>query len=195
MRKSDITPELVRALIQYDPATGRMVWKIRDACLFLGKRRPAEHLAASWNQRFAGKAAFHRWCSSSLQGNMLQAKFTAHRIAWACHYGVWPSTEIDHIDGNPRNNQIDNLRVVNRTDNMRNRAISSNNTSGHMGVSLDGRRGRWTAYIGIGGRRRRVLGCFDTKEEAIAVREAAESEYGYHRNHGRPLALIGGASK
>ena len=52
------------------------------------------------------------------------------------------------------------------------------NTSGKTGVSLNKRTGRWEAYIDCNGRKH--LGHFDTVEEAIKVREAAEIEmYGW----------------
>lgn len=43
----------------------------------------------------------------------------AHRIIYELHYGVAPD-KIDHIDGNPSNNHISNLRSVTHAQNMRN---------------------------------------------------------------------------
>src|SRR5262245_61666013 len=43
----------------------------------------------------------------------------AHRVAWRIIYGRWP-TEIDHIDGNPSNNSIWNLREVSHQANLLN---------------------------------------------------------------------------
>lgn len=47
--------------------------------------------------------------------------------------------EIDHIDGNRRNNHISNLRLVTRAINNRNRKKRSDNTSGVTGI-------RWSEY-------------------------------------------------
>jgi len=46
----------------------------------------------------------------------------AHRIIWALHHGEFAPEDkvIDHIDGDPDNNKINNLRVVTHADNMKN---------------------------------------------------------------------------
>ena len=64
-------------------------------------------------------------------------QFSVHRIVWVMHYGsIDPSDEIDHIDGNPSNNKIYNLRLVDRTTNNRNKRKHSNNTTGVTGVQF-----------------------------------------------------------
>ena len=69
---------------------------------------------------------------------MLNGKqLSIHRIIWVLHFGeIGEETEIDHIDGNPFNNIISNLRIVNRELNCRNFKKSSQNTSGFTGVQL-----------------------------------------------------------
>src|SRR5690606_3747697 len=44
----------------------------------------------------------------------------AHRLAWALYYRKWPEEQLDHIDGNPSNNRIENLRDVSPTVNSQN---------------------------------------------------------------------------
>lgn len=36
--------------------------------------------------------------------------FLAHRVVWALHYGEWPTSLLDHIDGDRLNNHVSNLR-------------------------------------------------------------------------------------
>lgn len=45
---------------------------------------------------------------------------------------------VDHIDGNPSNNKIDNLRFVSHAVNSRNRKLPSNNSVGVTGVYVQG---------------------------------------------------------
>jgi hypothetical protein len=47
--------------------------------------------------------------------------FRAHRLVWFITYGEFPSNFIDHIDGNPPNNRIENLRDVTNKINGQNR--------------------------------------------------------------------------
>jgi len=59
----------------------------------------------------------------------------AHRIIYAIHYGsVSSSMLIDHIDGNPHNNRILNLREVTHATNSRNVQNKTSNKSGVVGV-------------------------------------------------------------
>ena len=57
-----------------------------------------------------------------------------------------------------------------------NKTINSNNTSGFRGVSWDKSRKKWRAYIKLK-YKTRFLGRFNTFEEAVEARLAAEEKY------------------
>ena len=84
--------------------------------------------------------------------------------------------EWDHIDRNPLNNKRSNLRVVSKSENLRNRGISKNNVSGHKGVCWHSRCDKWIAQIKIDGKIRH-LGYFKDIDEAVRARKAAETLY------------------
>ena len=52
-------------------------------------------------------------------------------------YTLSPDNFVDHIDGNPLNNKIENLRIVSLLENNRNKSKSKNNKSGQTGVFLE----------------------------------------------------------
>ena len=86
--------------------------------------------------------------------------------------------EVDHIDGNPLNNNLANLRWCTRAENQRNRGKQRNNTSDYTGVSFHKASGKWKAYIKVDGKEK-YLGLYHTKEEAAAAYEkAAKKEFG-----------------
>jgi hypothetical protein len=90
----------------------------------------------------------------------------AHRVAWEYVYGREPDGEIDHIDGDRKNNRISNLREVSRLENM-------NNLECHRNGSFSGVRKRWNkyaVYITIN-RKCIYIGLYNTKEEAKKGRE------------------------
>jgi hypothetical protein len=92
-----------------------------------------------------------------------------HRYIWVFVHGHWPEFNIDHIDGNPMNNRIDNLRdVPQQINTQNNRKPRSNNGSGFLGVHFDKSRGLYKAEITLDGRNR-YLGRFKTPEEAHEV--------------------------
>lgn len=106
----------------------------------------------------------------------------AHRMAWALHHGMWPSGVIDHVDRDGLNNKIENLRDVTQAENLRNSRMKSNNKSGVTGVSF--RNGKYRAKI-VHDYRVFNLGSFDNLEDAAKARKDAETELGFHENHGR----------
>jgi len=83
--------------------------------------------------------------------------------------------EVDHIDGDPLNNCLSNLRWCTRAENNRNVGKRITNTSGYTGVSFHKASGKWQAYIYVNGKNKH-LGLFHTKEEAAAVYEEAAKE-------------------
>lgn len=67
-----------------------------------------------------------------------------HRMLYEVTYGPIPwGKEIDHIDQNPRNNQVANLRAVTRSVNHASRGLQNNNTSGFKGVKWYKPYGKW----------------------------------------------------
>ena len=89
----------------------------------------------------------------------------AHRLAWYFAKGELPTKDIDHIDGDRSNNKISNLRECSRLENNRNCKISTRNTTGYKGVSIDKRCGKFRANISNKGRNM-LIGSYDTAEEA-----------------------------
>ena len=108
-------------------------------------------------------------------------KYPIHRLIWAWHgYSLEPNQQIDHIDGNSLNNRIENLRAASRKQNGENRkGANKNSKSGVKGVSWRKDREKWCAYIKHNGKDIN-LGLYETKEDAIAARIAAEKEYFTH---------------
>lgn len=181
------SPEELRQLIDYDPETGRLLWRERHSSMFKDMHNGAERSAKIWNSRYAGKDAL-AWANTNghLCGDLKRpsgrVKIYAHRAAWAIHYGVWPSV-IDHINGDPADNRIDNLRSTTQHENAKNQKKRSTNSSGITGVRFYAPRGKWTASI-THNRKNHHLGYFKTAEEAAQARSAAEARFGFSDRHG-----------
>lgn len=180
-------PKRLLQLLHYNQFTGVFTWRPRTEADFPSAKRRPDWVAKIWNSNYAGKVAsgqrdhgYHSICVE-------RQSIYAHRVAWAMHYGFWPKGSIDHINGDRSDNRIANLRVVSVRGNNKNSAIQSNNTSGHVGVSLNRETGKWWAYIHNADGKRVLLGAFRDKAKAIDVRKRAEKTYGYHENHGRAL--------
>ena len=106
-----------------------------------------------------------------------------HNAAYFIMTGEWPKLEVDHEDHNRTNNAWNNLRLATRVDNNRNHSLRSDNTSGHVGVSWNSRKQKWKAQVSINGKCK-SLGYYFDIEDAIAARQAANKQYGFHENHG-----------
>lgn len=109
----------------------------------------------------------------------------AHRLAWFLHYGEDPTLLIDHIDGNPSNNTIDNLRLVTNQQNIWNRRKLKSFSSSFKGVSLSNhlRKGvalskRWRASIMYQGKQIHIGYFENEKDAALAYDTRAKELYG-----------------
>jgi hypothetical protein len=104
--------------------------------------------------------------------------YLSHRIVWAITQNADPGDlHIDHIDGNPSNNDPGNLRLATRAQNIRNQVNQRmDNTSGIPGVHWRKGNQKWAAKIAINGRQLH-LGCFTCKEQAAKARREAELKY------------------
>jgi hypothetical protein len=76
---------------------------------------------------------------------------------------------VDHIDNNPQNNNMNNLRWCTQQENQQNKKIKINNTSGYKGVCYSKKNKKWNAYITIN-YKNISLGYFERVEDAIIAR-------------------------
>jgi hypothetical protein len=93
-------------------------------------------------------------------------KYALHRFIWFYVYGELPDSDIDHINGNPGDNRIANLRLANTRQNMENiRKATRRSKTGLLGVCKRAADRKYAAIIQIKGKQTH-LGMFDTAEDA-----------------------------
>jgi hypothetical protein len=155
-----LTAERVRSLFDYQD--GALYWREGD-------KRRREGVPAGFVSE--GRAFV------CLDGRKLRV----HRLAYLWHHGELPG-EIDHIDGNPLNNRIKNLRAVTHQQNMQNMKRRTNNKTGFKGVYYFAERKKWCAQISLDSKSTH-LGIFGSPEEAYAAYCAASAKY--HGQYGR----------
>lgn len=111
-----------------------------------------------------------------------QKNYKAHRLIFLLNHGYLPKY-IDHIDGNPRNNKIENLREATHQQNLFNTKLRKDNTSGYKGVSFVKNLNKWLAQSTLNGKNY-YLGIFINKDDAINAaknfREANHKEFARH---------------
>ncbi len=140
--------DLVNAMLIYEPETGVLRWRVTRW------RHKAGSLAGSRDSRGYWYVTLRPYRSMPV-----------HRVAWLLTRGAWPLGDIDHINGDPSDNRIANLRDVrHQVNNQNKKRPHKTNGSGYLGVSpSDG--GRWRAGIWVSGKNIH-LGCFSTPEDA-----------------------------
>jgi len=159
--KQALNEKSILERLKYDPSTGSLTW--------VNKTHASGVPAGS-----IGKDGYI--------GVMVNRyRFTAHRICWFLHYGVWPSNAIDHLNGNRSDNSIANLRDVTHTSNQRNRATQRKH--GVVGVVMTHGKYKARYHEPVTGKSIH-LGMYTCKYQAamaFAMHEAGEFDVTIHR--------------
>ena len=110
-------------------------------------------------------------------------QYPAHRLVFLYHHNYLPKF-IDHIDGNPLNNSIKNLRECTNQENQYNSKTPKHNTSGVKGVSWIKRKGMYCVRFKVNGKAV-FFGYFNDLSEAAAVARDKRTElHGEFANNG-----------
>lgn len=137
-----LTAEEIRAWAEYDPAG---------------------HLVR------AGKAMGHVTSRGYVACYIRGARHRLHRLIWLHQRGEWPTADIDHINGDPLDNRIENLRDVSKHINQQNRqGPMRTNKLGMLGVYFEASSGTYRASIWVNGRTKNI-GRYPTPELAQAA--------------------------
>ena len=140
--RDSVNAAMVREAFHYDPETGVFTWRE-------GRKRK-------------GAAGFPR--TAGYWGLKLgQHLFAAHRVAWLYVHGEWPRYDIDHIDGDRRNNRISNLRDVTTSVNGQNQRKATASSQTRL-LGCHPHRHKFQAQITLDGSIKH-LGVFDTAEQ------------------------------
>lgn len=82
-----------------------------------------------------------------LYKNDSEKTLLVHRIVASAFFGLKNDEKIDHIDGNPENNTIKNLRVCSQAENIRNSKSHRDGSSKFKGVFWDKQKNKWGASL------------------------------------------------
>ena len=160
-----ITQKILHDLFEYDGKN--LIWKV-----------------APNNRIKIGDVAGSIGAGGYRRTNVSGTHYRMHRLIWMHVYGEFPENEIDHIDGNPLNNRIENLRDVRHLINMQNQKLRGSNSSGITGVYWRRDNKKWHVRIKID--YKYIHLCYaDNLLDAACARKSAEIEHGFHENHGR----------
>lgn len=150
MAGTDLTAQKVRELLEYNPDTGVFKWR-RTA---KGRRLDLSPGTVNDSGYLMITIGWRRW--------------RAHRLAWLYMHSVWPSNQIDHINGNRLDNRLCNLREVDYVLNGQNKKKgTARNKSGFLGVDFRPQfvERKWRATIFYNGKQKHI-GMYQTPEEA-----------------------------
>jgi HNH endonuclease len=145
-RDIDIPVAVLRERLSYDPKTGVLTWtgKSHFTGIEAGTLRPNGYRALD----------------IIIEGK--RRAILCHRAAFAIFHGRWPLAELDHVNGDPADNRLANLREATHAENAQNKKKRPSR-SGIRGVYRDG--AQWIAVIGLNNKRIH-LGFFATPKQA-----------------------------
>lgn len=163
----DPTLELLRTLVRYED--GHLLWNRRTLEHF---KRPG--YVETWNRAYAdrlvGVSIKKRGGHMTFKINLPEEYYEVfvHRAIWALVHGTWPVGQIDHIDRDPSNNRVENLREVSGGINQMNKEVSG--AVAYFGVRFKPSTGKYEARIKKDGKQHHI-GTFSSAEVAAKARD------------------------
>jgi hypothetical protein len=146
--KKLVTLEFVKSVLKYYPSTGIFLWL---------KSGPGRKLKPGYVNS-----------NGYLEISLKNRHYPAHRLAWLYMTGKWPLETIDHINNNRMDNSWANLREATKHQQMMNKKMCKNNTTGFKGVSFDRVNKKYRAKIQQHGKTK----CLGRYSEAISAAQA-----------------------
>lgn len=144
---NNLTQEYLKSILEYNLETGKFIWLVKTS------NRVKIGM-------YAGTLRNNGYLKININGQL----YYAHRLAWLYMTGKWPENHIDHKDGIKDNNKWENLREATYSQNNKNRAAY-----GKVDKNIYPYRGRFAVRV--------CLGTYNTKEEAIAIRDKFLKEF------------------
>ncbi len=94
--------------------TGLVISNAQDRPKILKPR-----LVSQSKKKYLQVSLYNEHCKRNNKGVVLPQQVYIHRLIWESFFGKIPKgMEIDHIDNNPRNNNLDNLQLLTRRENI-----------------------------------------------------------------------------
>ena len=158
----------IKEALNYNPESGVFTWKVNRSNKMAGSiagclGRKGGYVKITYNNK----------------------NYAAHRLAWFFIFGSFPNSYIDHIDNDPENNKLSNLRIATNAQNQQNAKTRKDSKSGYKGVFFSKRRNKWMARIRLSRFVQKDIGLYDNPEAAhIAYCEAAKLYFGEYANYG-----------
>jgi hypothetical protein len=143
-------------------------FKYDDGCLFWKKKVCKKSVIGN-------KVGTFRKSKGYFYTKINKRNYPIHQLVFLIHFGYIPECT-DHIDGDPLNNKIENLRPASSSQNNYNRGKTKANTSGYKGVFVRDRLNPYSVRI-VANKKRYNLGSYSCIHYAARVYNTAARFY------------------
>jgi len=154
--------------LRYDPETGELWW-VKEGERRVGRPRDLGRPAGSLSHGYLVIGL-----PKSVTGDQLWYP-KVHRVAWFLHHNNWPDEQIDHINGDRKDNRIENLRLTTSQQNNLNRGALKGTSSKYKGVDWHKATQKWRSSIKFN-RTDKHLGVYVSEEDAARAYDKAARE-------------------